>query len=414
MNYKISLYEIFLKKFFDCDLEKNMVIKFLQKDLESLIKLLIIIYTSDILNTKDVPNGFTNRFEKTFENSVLGKLKELLLFISNNYKSSNISKEFNLLIKNLYKNENSWINKLVRCRNQYNHPKEKSVNDIIKETCNYLKNNSQWMKQINFEYNSKKTLFYSASILIPLTPFAYFNKRLIIFSSFGKDYEIKFSNSDIETTKSSENFKDKWVDIRIMDKGLSKPTTKELINKIKSKRYEINKEQIAPKWSKDILKFKEVSALISEDIIYGLINEIKNLKNLLFIKVKLIKNKRIDTIISEEIGLSEPFSIELLTKLLKEGITLIIVIDSKDTKGKDFLNLLYWLSDINSKIKNNNALKVFIIREKLSLEEEQETLWDKLPDDIDELFIKPYKSRGEELSDLIWTKHTKKGFLNIF
>jgi len=412
MSTKINLKQIILnvEETQNGNIQDSITEKILQSGLQEILTLLISIYSVAIIKNKKIPDGFTGRFEKTFTKPVLGVLIQFLLWLSQQEIDPEI---LTGISESLIKNEkkgNSWLNTLITSRNRWVHAKEKNKDIIINEVKILLGNIPDWMQSIEFEYENSDLYFVNDNIKTLLSPLiSYEQGNLTTYSEFKTLDDLVFIIDD-----KTQNFSEIWQELRIIDNKLEAPSMSEFILKAKKAYLENKYSGKTPKWIESIIGSKEPGLIIDPKIIDGILLEMDLYNsNMTPMDIILENNELPADKIAIKTGIKNPLTSKELLDFTSTKNPMLIVLRADSLSSKEFLKMIYWLADLKSSGKTS-FIRILLCRSEDKLKGDQETLWDRLPGNIDDLLKIPFGSKGEELSEYLWKFKTKKKFLGIF
>ncbi len=415
MSTKINLKQIILnvEEIQNGNIQDSITERFLQSGLQEILTLLISIYSVAIIKNKKIPDGFTGRFEKTFTKPVLGVLIQFLLWLSQQEIDPEILTGTSESLIKYGKKGNSWLNTLITSRNRWVHANEKNKDIIIKEVKELLGNIPDWMQSIEFEYENRDLYFVNDNIKTLLSPLiSYEQGNLTTYSEFKALYNLEFETSNEDS--SIQSFSEIWQELRIIDNKLEAPSMSEFILKAKKAYLENKYSGKTPKWIESIIGSKEPGLIIDPKIIDGILLEMDLYNsNMTPMDIILEDNELPADKIAIKTGIKNPLTSKELLDFTSTKNPMLIVLRADSLSSKEFLKMIYWLADLKSSGKTS-FIRILLCRSEDKLKGDQETLWDRLPGNIDDLLKIPFGSKGEELSEYLWKFKTKKKFLGIF
>ena len=105
------------------------------------------------------------------------------------------------------------------------------------------------------------------------------------------------------------------------------------------------------------------------------------------------------------LGLGIPLSKnEFVETVLKAGAVSVNA-DAGSLSSKDFLALIYLVADIAASCESSPS-RIFIFRRTDNLLQDQELLWDRLPDHLELCLRRPPHSKGQDLLSYLWDQGT--------
>ena len=222
------------------------------------------------------------------------------------------------------------------------------------------------------------------------------NDKIIQFVGFEEPDKILFPSDGLSV---KIDFSPIWQDIRLNDDKLEKPTHNEIVLKIR--KHKQNYKCKKNKFSKKLLHRINLAAILSLENYKGFLMGIKvKQPNSIMIELELEDGVQPVTAICDKIGIAELNTKEFL-QILNIDINIYFILKTEKMSPKYFLNLLYWIADIYE-MKLSNKSIFLILRNRAELEQEQEQIWERLPDNIDKILCRYKKSQSYNLIDYLW------------
>lgn len=398
-----SLDEILIR-----DLPKNpgddAVLKVLLTDSQELLLLINGILLADIFqNTENVPPNISGNIYSGLMKPSLGKLMNLALWLSQNSNPNRHSQLKKYLITNERKKQ-GWLTRLIQLRNAYAHPKTKSKGEVLKEVVIHLKSIPDLRQLGTVRLNSEIT-WTDEDGEIDLFPFAIVkNSKASVFS------EYKFPDTLVFNTpeqNASETFCRKWNKIKASDKQLFNPTLEDLLVKIqKAYGSQVNdsKDSIS---SKDFKGSSRIGILIETGMADAIKDHLKTkYHRSIIMDIHLEAEKHPLVRMKEDLELLKEPDLSQLNRLADKAHPLFIFLRSEGISTAFFLQTIYMIADLFEAGKNP-YLQILLERSIAEIDDEQDRLWEYLPDHLDKMFVKSTKNRSYELRDYIWRSKNK-------
>jgi hypothetical protein len=116
--------------------------------------------------------------------------------------------------------------------------------------------------------------------------------------------------------------------------------------------------------------------------------------------------------VAAKLGLARAPSREEFLGFAAADRPLCLCVRARDLDSRPFLQLLYWLADLHAAGRPAH-LRVFLERDREKLARDQEVLWDRLPDNLQDILRSPPSVSASGLPDYLWTRKRKR-FLGLF
>jgi hypothetical protein len=394
---------------FESDSEKISYL--FRSGLQDFITLLSALYLAGVSNGKKVPPGFTGKFVKAFSSPTLGGILDgFLLWIVGQEEHPSMSK-LSVYLMDVEKRGKGWLVPMVQWRNKFEHPQDYSQKEVLENSIPLLSAIPDFSSfgQIILQ-NEGQIVWESEGLFLNLEPFICLHEqRIKSFTEYKERGKLIFRPEQPECQAAFEKL---WSELRILDTQLEKPSLED----IKEKLYRVESPVASfqnPWWVNDILNNPAFCRFIEPGSINNhLIISEKKETNILFLKCQVKESQPPMEMICYTLGLAPLKNIQELTAILQENI-LILNIDTTGIGFKTILSLLLWIADMHDG-GASKQIRILIKRKADELENDQQKLWERLPDNLDSIFCKAPGLKGSELKNYYWSTETKKKLFGIF
>jgi len=389
----------FLLRNHPIELSDESVLKILLTDSQELLLLINSILLSDLFNEHDnVPANISGNVYMGLEKPSLGKLLNLAFWLSQNIHSEKNKrlKEYLLIDE---RKKQGWITKLLQLRNAYAHPKGQTKEEVIIKAHQHIKDLPDLSDLGSIEH-SPTPIWYDESGDMNLFPFVNSaGEELNIFTEFVYPDTLVFNPSNEEA---SNAFSKAWNVIKSADRTLYRPSNDDLLTKIKKAYLSNIYEGETPKWMSEFYKSSRIGMIIEPGLADGILGNLNTFKSQsLIIDIRPEGDIHPMECMRNDLEMLNYPDLTQLNFLASKDSPLVIVIRASDISSSNFLQAIYMIADVYDSGKNPH-FKFFIERDKGKLQEEQDQLWDDLPDNMDKMFRKYTTNNSYELSDYLW------------
>jgi hypothetical protein len=393
---------------FNTDQEKvNFLFHF---GLQEFFSLISGLYVSGLSQTKNPPPGFISKFTKTYNSPTLGGiLNEFILWIATYDVHPSLHKLSEYLLKT-EKKGNGWMSHMVQWRNKYEHPKEYSKEEVLDKTIPLIHNipNFSDLGEIAV-MNDNGLCWISDSFSLPLEPLIYLDyQKIQSFTDMDITEGLRFKKDNPQL---KYRFSEIWSDLRINDCLLENPTIKD----IKYKILKINKNVPSgqnPWWASQIMDGEKFMGFVEPGCLnFFKLNDNWTEKKIIHLTCTLTDSISPIEMICSSIGIASLKNINELVTILGDHI-LVLKIETTKISYKKILSLLFWIADMQE--LGITQIRVIIERDLRELEIDQEKLWDRLPEGLDNILNKTPRAKDKVLKSYYWHRKTKKRLFGFF
>jgi len=385
---------------------------FLQHGLQDCLHVLIGIQAAGIFHYRRVPAGFSGRFRKALLKPVLGGLHELLIWLA----TQEIGPSLNDLSAYIQKNEtgaNGWLKRMVQFRNRWTHPEGETREEVLAGALPVFLAPPDLSGLGMFATTVEGIIEWQVSgHAHPLAPFVGISNGTVqAFSGFRDPGELVFPES---ASIDAGGFPAMWMEARLLDQALDEPTVDEIAMKAERLFHKSDYNGAFPDWLSRIFSSGPLAILIEPGITKGLMAGLADSReNVVLLNLPLNEAGQPGEIFASTLGLARtPTAGEFIT-FGKAVRPLVILLHADGLEAKAFLKVLLWLADLCEAGKPD-GLRILIARSSEKLQQDQEKLWDRLPDNLDELLRKPPHAKGDGLPGYLWSLTLKKGMFRLF
>lgn len=355
---------------------------------------------------KNPPKGITSKCLEFLCNASPGGIHNLLQWITSRTKPEKDNAILSYL-KYEQKESAPFLGKLVHMRNIFTHPKTGNPESILKEAFNFATKPPMFFKREIIEIDDSGQVYWIENKnRIPLKPFVSFRKgQLNIFGGLTADIPARLIGMEPEC---QVLFKALWIKYRVADMALEGPTPEEFHHKAFMPSG--LKIQEVPWWVESYLKKgKTLSVIISDKDVGTVIGAIEMLwPAAAVVTLSIEEDKHPMKLLADKSGLASPPMPNELRALATMEFPIVLILKA-ECDSRQFLKLVYWLEDLAG-LGEAHHLKILVARKPERLKEDQEKLWDRLPDNINGIFSLPQGTKGEGLHEYVWSGSKHKRF----
>lgn len=386
---------------------------FLTAGLQDLLSGIAACFIAEMIRRNRIPAGFCGRFQTAFYNAAAGRILDFLLWLAKRHDEQSPSK-LSAYLASHEKKDDGWLKTAVRLRNQWYHPSDQSPESILRQTEQHLDNIPDFSEFGRYEVSGNNGVYWSSEREnVRLSPFLYYcDDSIQVFKGFDAPDKIILPASlpDLE-----KEFSIIWYSARVLDEALVNPVEIDIHRKAKRRSASCSSVADRPWWYAHLWKSTAVGFLISPGAGDAMLacGDLGNKVKPTCVKLKLTGDQLPEDVFAGHLGLARaPKPNELVTFSSKDN-PLVILLDADSLNPQQFLKVCFWLADIQETGRFEH-LRILVERSPERLEGDQEKLWDRLPDRIDQLLHPPPRSGKEKLADFFWPSTRPKRFLGIF
>ena len=384
----------------------------LQSGLQDLLTLMIGVYAGSTVHHKRVPPGFVGKFGQALSKPVLGGLLDFLHWISSEEEDSSLS-PLSEYLQSYERRDTGWLNRLIQLRNRWAHPRDGDPEQVLATVVAHLSDIPDFASLGKLEISDSDTVFWSGGgDKHLLQPFVFSRLgEMVVFTEYRPPNRLVFPQPDPVNQK---RFEEIWREVRVLDSALEDPTPEDIAGKIMnlSLGCSYNGEKLW--WFEDLFRPGPVGALVAPDVLDGLLANCTHIwPGMAAIDLVPSQGETPMDALAALLGLARAPTFEELVSFASGKKPYLIVVRAYTIASQDLLKLLHWLADLSA----SGALaylRILIGREAEQLARDQEKLWDRLPDRIDQILRKPPRSSEMELSEYQWTSRQRKRLFGIF
>jgi hypothetical protein len=408
MAQLFSLRQILIGSSKNTCVDESDAVCLLQKGLQDGLVLLVAMLTSEI-SKSSVPPGFTERFEEYLTRPTLGGLRDFIVWTLPKIEEPH-STLWNLFIRD-EKGGKGWIGTLIQVRNRWMHPEHESREELLPRVLVLISEIPDYLCQVSFASSEQGELVWLSDISsFNLAPFAFFrDERIVSFTHFEPPYRLSYG---ADANGANEHFRRLWFELRIRDQALEKPTAEEI--RYKAKKIAFPGTGDSPWWFDRMLKPGPPAILLAPGQGEGLVCHLKKAwPNVVIVDLVLDGKDPVLKALACKLGLaSAPASAEFLSFSSSQA-QFVLILRAAELVSRDFLQTLYWLADLMD-AGSTTDLRILIERSGEKLQEDQSSLFDRLPGNLSEILRKPKGSSPAGLVGYLWSFQKNKRFWNLF
>lgn len=366
------------------------------------------VCVSALLASSTVPPGTTRRIAEALTSPTPGKLCQLLLWMTGEGAVAPVQMLRSGLA--IEAKDAGWLGKLAQYRNRFaGHGTAGEREELLGQVAALLEEVPSSLSIPALTVDSEGRVSWKAEG-DPLDVSAFFSvhEGRITFP-----LEIDGSGRLLMSGGAPElaGFRVAWRSLRVADAQLADPTAEELVEK--ALRVPALSSSVAPPWwHSEVTKAGAPLFFVSPGTVVAAASAFRaNPKTSVAVSVAMREGESLSDGLARTLGLAAAPASSLLAEAGR-STPLVLCVEPGPTTSRPLLDLLYWLADLRE-VGAIGALRLVVGRDVAALSQDQEKLWDRLPDRLDELVRRPPRSKTPGLAGAQWGEKSPRlfGFL---
>jgi hypothetical protein len=378
--------------------EDNQGIKYcLNSGAQEVLLLLMVAAIGRMESGNRVPAGMSALIMNNLDRPALGGLQS---FFVKSHQEGLFGEDAALAEQGeLEKRGKGLLGQLVRLRNELEHPKELSREQILDQGSALLQEIPPFFTSCKVHFpGDGATPFLEAGSNHDLAPMILRSSRgTITCAEFQPGTGFHFPENAVAL---APEWKEIWDRLRDRDPALTEPTWPEIVRRITPD----SRPRQIPWWSGKAGLGKESGMLIEPCEAAETIWELESAgPALATIDLQLGDGITIPEALAKSLRLKHPLTAQQLSSLLAEGDVCRICADARGLEDRDILQHLYWAADLHE-LEAAGKLMVFLTITAEQLDQVWESHWDRLPDQLDQIFRKSPGGGKTDLARVFWPR----------
>ncbi len=367
------------------------------------------VCVSALLAPLAVPPGATRRIAEALTSPTPGKLCQLLLWMTGDEAPPSPVQKLRSGIA-IEARADGWLGKLAQFRNRFaGHGTADDREEILGQVAALLEAVPSFLSIPAMTVGSEGRVSWSTEgCTLDVSAFFSAHEGRIAFP-----LEIDGSGRLVMSGGAPEpaGFSMAWRSLRVSDALLADPTTEELVEK--ALRLPAPSASVAPPWwYSEVTKAGAPLFFVSPGTVVAAASAFRaDSKTSVAVPVAMRDGESLSDGLARTLG----FAAAPVSSLLADAgrsTPLVLCVDPGPPTSRALLDLLYWLADLRES-RALGALRLIVGREMAALSQDQEKLWDRLPERLDELVRRPPRSKAPGLAGAQWGDKSPRlfGFL---
>ena len=410
MTTGVSLRDVLLEEAAHCDDKEpeKRAARVLESGLQEILTLLVAVMFPALARERSVPPGLTTRFKECASRPTVGSLRDFLVWVSSNDSLTSLPTLSAYLQQ---EKKDGWLSRLVELRNRWQHPKGETREAVVAQVVTLLQAMPEELQLARIEVTAHgDAVWTNRGESVSLRPFGFAAAgELHVFTHFEPPGILCFKASDAGI---EQEFRNMWSELRVLDQKLEDPTSEEF--SAKARRAAAAHHGDAPWWLDRMADRGPNALLVDPTVIDGALAHLTTRDpTTVVVDLPLANDQSVPSCLAEKLGLARPPDAKELLAFVGGKSTCALAVRCQPLSVRGFSQVLYWLADLRD-AGPSDTLRILVGRDPQQLEADQEKLWDRLPERMEDLLRKPPSSKGAGLVAFLWPKEKPKWFLGLF
>lgn len=370
-----------------------------------------------VLGSGKVRPGFSKRFAEALVGPTPGKLLPFAVWLATEEPSCHALTGLREYLINSERKPTGWLSQLSQLRNRWAHPEGSDPADTLAQVAALVTSLPPSLLTIRVRLESNgNASWIDGSAALPLAPFTSCeDTRFLLFGGLGPANRLVFpAAADPSRDRSAlqDQFAILWRQLRALDMALSAPTSEDFQSK--TIMTPVPPTADAPWWIEEVWRPGPLGFLVPPAHADAVLASAA-VRPAAAGHVRLVPTpgQEPKESLAQALGLAAGPSASELLSLLGDKFDCVFIVDASDLSAKDFLQQLYWAADLAA-AGNTGSLRLVIEREGVRLAQDQEKLWDRLPERLETILRKPPGSGGNGLTQYLWPAEKPKKRFGLF
>jgi hypothetical protein len=385
--------------------------------LQDLLLLFVSGLVCDCAMSETVPPGFATRFVEAMAGTTPGKLLPFATWLATAEPSHPALSGLRNHLLDTEKKPTGWLSQLAQLRNRWAHPEGTDPEEALTNAGRLLESVPPGLSELRIRLQPEGTAaLVCRNEVLPLSPFASSeDDHLLLCGGFERPDRLVVPAGHGMTGDRSvtqDLFRVTWRRLRALDMSLGSPTPEDF--QAKATMASVRSGGDIPWWTEELWRPGSFAFLVPPGHSDGIL-ESAAARIPVTGRVRVVpgSGQEPTEALAQALGLAAgPMAPDLLS-FLGAGFHCVLTEDTSGLSAKDFLQHLYWAADLTA-AGNTGSLRLVIEREGERLAQDQEKLWDRLPERLETILRKPPGCGGGGLTQYLWPAQKPKKRFGLF